>query len=156
MVSITFRMYNLNDNTNPGSEKMLDGFYTMARPMGWPGRQVAELYLVAAWSLYLMHEAQELVTKRGSSFEYRKSLRKEGGLESVFRKGEIPVIDPHNIDGPNQQALANTNDIPGTINRGFGAAPGYGEKIVANGRVRALQDIENQITFLAGTYGRWE
>lgn len=61
-VFITFYMHNIADTCNP--DRRIESFRHPCRAMGWPGRRAAELYILAAWMLYLQHEATELVLRK--------------------------------------------------------------------------------------------
>jgi hypothetical protein len=154
-VLITMNMYGMHD-TGDQEKKMIDGFIHQGRPEGWPGYPVAHAYISALWSLYLMHEAQELVTFRGTRVKYSQATHRDrvGYLVREDRFAEISVIDAHSDRGANQKALMSTNNIASTLDWGLGL--GEGAKLVEKHAMDASRELENEIAFLKGQVPRWE
>lgn len=153
-MEIRIVMYNLTDTGDRDHKMYAKGFSHVGYPRGWPGREVAVKYITSLWALYLMHEAQELVTYRGVPLFYRSSELVDGRSVAVYRESEVPVVDAHGHNSVSQLAIERSGDIASTLDWSLGL--GAGAELVKACEERAKIELQNEIDFVAGRGARWE
>lgn len=142
-------MDNLTDTGNP-DKKMTMGFEQRGVPIGWPGLEVARVYIVGLWTLYLVHEALELVT-------YKNRVLMKPYWVTVDDKTEKryppePVINAHDDNGFHQDALLNTGNLTAVMDWAVGL--GNGQKLIDQHASKARRELEIETRFCLGEIPR--
>lgn len=151
-LTIEFRLFGVRD-TGDQSRRLYEpsGFLMPLYPaLEWPGLSPAQEYLAAGWTLFLMHEAQELVTLRGFKGQSYRAHDAKGRVGTY--RGERSVVDPHDRYSVNQKAIQATRYIGQTLDIVHGA--GRGQYIVTLHKARANREIANEIDYLIGRVPR--
>ncbi len=146
ITEIDFRLFNLRDTSNPDLPIANNAFRVPCAPFGWPSLYVAQIYLASFWSIFLMHEAQELVTYRGTDLNRRYRAVENGRY--VDRYAAEPVIDSHEFNGASQTAIHGTRNIANTLDWGLGH--GKGHALVVRHADAAKRELQNEIDYLTG------
>lgn len=85
-----FSILNMKDTT---SDRRYNNFEMIFQCGAWPGREMAELYMTYAWTLYLQHETLELVTRVNDSMD-----KYDGKWRVVDPHGASPRANQHGKD----------------------------------------------------------
>jgi hypothetical protein len=102
-----FRLLNVRDTRNPDIK--YPDFYMPWKVSTWPGREAAELFLVAAWTMYGVHEATELVLRKVSLPKAKDGDPYPGGAR---------VVDVHATPGSYTELNKHHWSVMGAADKG--------------------------------------
>jgi hypothetical protein len=150
---ITFRLFNVRDTSNLEAKiRQPGGLILPCNPGYWPGLEVAQIYLTAVWTVFLMHEAMELVTYRNPPWYIGYKVLDNGKFE--MRYADKPVVSAHDTEGVSNRAIARMWDVAATCDWVLG--PGKGTIAVSRAKPVATRELDAEIAYLSGDVPREE